>query len=64
MNADRGIVAGIEGGHPLGHSDGIQRDPRMIVITKVLLRELRNGAVAERGAFGAAGYDPNVLHSI
>jgi hypothetical protein len=36
----------------------------MIMLPDVLLRELRNGAVAERGAFGAAGYDPNVLHAI
>ena len=56
------IVAGVKGRHPLGHRNGVHCDRRMVVVAKIVFRRLRDRAIAECGALGAAGNDSDVFH--
>jgi hypothetical protein len=59
---DAGVVAGIERRHPLRHRDRVERDAGVIVLADDSEGLAANGLVAERGPFGAAGDDADVLH--
>ena len=64
LEHDRGEgvqVTGVEGGHPAGHRDRVHRDAGMVVLTHEVEPDRGDLLVAERGALGAAGDDPDVV---
>src|SRR4029079_3758379 len=56
------VVAGVEGRHPGGQRDGVERHPRVVVLAHEGQRLAADARVAEGGALRAAARDADVLH--
>ena len=60
---DPPVVAGVQCRHPLSHRNRMHGNGRMVVVAEISFGDLCDRAVAECGAFSAAGDNTNVFHS-